>query len=100
MSTITIDLNPEEERQLEGFAAEHGRGTDTAALVKEILSAFIIGRGSAPSALGFDEVLAPFREGFAKSGMGQEETEAFLDAELEAVRAERCCYQSGGRNTS
>ena len=37
----------------------------------------------------FDEVLAPIREGFAESGMSEEETRKLLESETRAVRAER-----------
>jgi hypothetical protein len=37
----------------------------------------------------FDEVFEPLQKGFEESGMTEEEVAAFVDAEMEAYRAER-----------
>jgi hypothetical protein len=43
-----------------------------------------------------DEVLAPLREEFERSGMTEEELKDFFTEVRDEVRAERACFRRGG----
>lgn len=87
--TITLELQPETQRKLETLATKNGQD------VPEYLGYLIdqtVRDKSAPTLpveRTFDEILAPFRQGFDESGMNEEETTTLFDEELKAVRAER-----------
>lgn len=73
--TITLDLSPEIEKRLGERAAQRGQAVD------EYLYT-LIERDVAPHAeMPFDELLAPVREDFARSGMSEAQSEElFVDA--------------------
>jgi predicted DNA-binding protein len=88
MSTITFEIQPEKERQLEALATKNGK--DVAALLREIIDALL----STTEILSlrdqsFDKILDPFRRGFAESGIAEGELSDLLESELKSVRAER-----------
>lgn len=81
--TITIELSPRTQQRLEALASSRGKQVE--AFVSDLIEKTVEERS-------FDEILAPFREGFAASGMTEEEATDLLDAELKAVRKAR--YQA------
>ncbi|HZT79895.1 MAG TPA: hypothetical protein VFA26_06725 [Gemmataceae bacterium] len=97
---ITIHLPPEAEKELQRRAAE--RGQDAAEYARQLLVMELQGRnggsqeppGSAGGVVSrpaqtLDEVLGPVWEGFAKSGMTDEEIEQLFEEAREEVRQER-----------
>ena len=78
--TITVELSPRTQQRLEALASSRGKQVE--AFVTDLIEKTIQERS-------FDEILATFREGFAESGMSEEEAIALLDAELKAVRKAR-----------
>jgi predicted DNA-binding protein len=80
--TITIDLSPEMEKKLLARSAATGKNVTT--LVEEAIEAKL--KEPLPT---YDEVLAPIREGFAQSGMSEDEADQILQQTLAKVRAER-----------
>ena len=85
--TITVELSPRTQQRLEALAASRGKPVE--AFVSDLIAKTIEERS-------FDEILASLREGFAASGMSEEEATALLDAELNAVRKAR--YQAKSLN--
>lgn len=79
--TILIDLSPQTHKRLEVLASKNGQALEV------FLSDLI------ETSIGADEpidaVLSPFREGFAESGISEDEATALLDDGLKAVRAAR-----------
>lgn len=88
--TIILELQPDKQRRLEALATEAGK--DVTGFLTDVINRLVGDAGAGDAAVkgkSFDELLAPFRRGFADTEGGEEEAGAFLDAELEAVRAER-----------
>jgi hypothetical protein len=75
--TITINLDPEEERRLAERAARHGEDVET-------FIHHLIAREIQTPATTLDEALAPVRQQFEESGM----TDEALGALVEEVREE------------
>lgn len=78
--TISIPITPQTEIKLRQRASASGQ--DVAAVASEILEQAV----SRPTV---DEVLAPFRQQVADSGMSDVEVDDFFRAELEAERREK-----------
>lgn len=78
--TLTINLPKDVGTALKNKAKTSGKG------VAEYVETMITAQVKRPS---FDEILAPIREGFEKSGMTELELEAFFDSEIKAMRAEK-----------
>lgn len=78
--TYIIELSPEEETRI---AAARERGVDFDRIVRALIS------GLPTRTESLDEVLEPFRRGFAASGATEEEAVADFEAELKAVRQAR-----------
>jgi predicted transcriptional regulator len=76
--TINLELSPQTQQRLEALASKSGQPIE--AYVNALIEKTV-----AP----IDKILAPFRQGFAESGLTEEEATNLLDAELKAVRAER-----------
>jgi hypothetical protein len=86
MSTIEVTVPDDLLRLIDERA--RARGSDRGQVIRDIVDRELREGGRAPINT-FDEVLAPIREGFAESGMSEEETRKLLESELRAVRAER-----------
>jgi hypothetical protein len=80
MSAITIDLAPETEKRLREKAGSAGL---TLEVYLRRLAEHDANR-AAERPVTFDQILAPFREGFAASGLTEDE----LASEFEAARDE------------
>lgn len=79
--TITIELPAPVEQYLTEQAATAGKSVE--ALAAELLSQAV------PHEKSFDEILAPFREEFAQSGMTEEELDALIEQAREEVWQEK-----------
>ena len=77
--TITVNLPPATIEQLEAEAAATGK--DVEKLVQEAVQTKLARRKQT-----FAEVLKPFHDAVDESGMSEEEVQALLDKELNAVR--------------
>ncbi len=84
--TVSIDLNPEQERQLEELARQ--RGKDPSAYVSDLVAAFLEGAQSCGSS-SFEKILAPIWEGWRQSGMTEDEIDDLFGGELAEIRRER-----------
>ena len=80
--TIKVDFPPATLQRLEAEAQASGKDVET--FVREAVEAKLVISG-----LSFRDIMKPVHEDFAKSGMTEEELEAFLDEEVAAARAER-----------
>lgn len=78
--TITVELSPRTQERLEALASIRGKRLET--FVSDLIEQTVEERS-------FDEILAPFREGFATSGMTEEEATDLLDNTLKSVRTAR-----------
>lgn len=80
--SVTVEISKEAENRLKSRANEMGK--DLPDFVEYLLEREA--RDPEPS---FDEIVAPLQADFAKSGMSEEELEAFLDEVVSEVRAEK-----------
>ncbi len=78
MTRVTIDLPEDLERKVRSRAAE--RGQEVADYLREVIER---------SVKTLDESLAPVRDGFARSGMSEEELDQFFEEMREQVWRER-----------
>jgi len=78
--TLTIAIAPEVEAKLLKRAAESGQ--DVAEYAANLIRQGV-------TALTFDELLAPVRQDFARSGMSDDEIMEFGRQQLDALRAEK-----------
>ena len=78
--TLTINLPKDVGKALENKAKLSRR--DPVEFVEDLVTKEV----NRPS---FDEILAPIREGFSKSGMTESELETLIDGEIKAMRAEK-----------
>jgi len=85
MESITLELTPEVVRRISERASK--AGTDA-----EAYMAGIIEREAVMQT--FDEILAPVRQGFAESGLSEDEWTEIFEEELGAVREERRLAQA------
>ncbi len=69
--TITLELTPHAERELQRLAARHG------VAVEHYASSLIVREVDKAAAL--DEILRPIREGFAAAGIGENEAEVLFE---------------------
>jgi len=76
--TISLELSPQTQKRLEALASQNGQPLE--AYVSDLLE---------KTATPIDALLEPFWEGFAESGMSEEELTNLMDDELKAVRASR-----------
>jgi hypothetical protein len=86
--TILVEVRPEEERELRERARTSGR--ELPEYVQQVLEEHI--RPSPDSAMAsktFDQILAPVREGWHRSGMTEEEITALFEETRDEVRKER-----------
>ena len=79
--TLNVDLSPHTQQRLETLAAKQGQPLEV--YVSELIERTI--RIAEP----IDAILAPFRQGFAESGMSDNEAATMLETELKEVRAKR-----------
>jgi len=77
---ITISIPPRIEGILAEKAAAKGQG------IKEFIETIIEHQAVKPS---LEEILAPMREDFARSGMTEDELDALVKAERRAMREEK-----------
>src|SRR5690349_17846423 len=84
--TISLDLTPEQQRELEDLARRSGK--DPSAYVNEVLTAYLNG-ARAKGQKTFEEILAPIWEGWRHSGMTGEEIDELFEHELREVQRER-----------
>lgn len=104
--TLTIDLPADTESKLRRRAAEEGQ--DVIAYVHRLIEKDVQGakpaRADRPGATGvapapwgtkIDEILAPVREEFERSGMTDEELEQFLVEVRDEVRREKRTRREG-----
>ena len=80
MTVKDLGLDDEEQRKLVERAA--ARGSDIATYIRDLV------RGDL-NRMTWDEIAAPLRDAMSDSGMTEDESLAFLEGELRAVRAER-----------
>src|SRR5438876_6031812 len=80
--TLTISITPEVDAKLRERAQSQGRD------VAEVAADLIRQGVTAPT---LDEILAPVRRAFAKSGMSDNELAEFLEGEKHAMRSEKVC---------
>jgi len=97
--TITIHLAPETQKRLQELAARAGQSLER--YVEELAEQEVRaanGPGAPqssaeaavpPTALTFDEILAPVRKEFQESGMTEEQIDRLLRESLDEVRAGR-----------
>jgi hypothetical protein len=89
--SITISLPPEAEEKLRRRAVEVGIAPD--ALARQIIEKALNGGEPAPPPVrpesALEEMLAPVREEFERSGMTEEELTQFLTAVRAEVRREK-----------
>lgn len=78
--TLTINLPKDVGTAVEKKAKLSGR--DSAEFIEDLIAREV----NRPS---LDEILAPIREGFKKSGMTESELEDLIDSEIKAMRAEK-----------
>ncbi|MCX6378468.1 MAG: hypothetical protein NT023_03190 [Armatimonadetes bacterium] len=76
--TISLELSPQTQKRLEALASQNGQPLEAyvSALIENTVTPI-------------DTLLEPFWEGFAESGMSEEELTNLMDDELKAVRASR-----------
>ena len=85
---VTLHFNPETERKLREQAA--GLGLTLEVYLERIAEREVMnGPGPPPQPPSFDEILAPIREGFAQSGMSEDELTALLGEAREEVWHEK-----------
>ena len=84
--TVTIDLTPDEERQLRERAARLDQ--DLAGYLRRIVRQDLHGDSPAGKR-SFGEILAPIHQDFRESGMTEGELDALLEEALGESRAER-----------
>lgn len=77
---ITISIAPKFESVLAQKAAAKGQD------IKEFIESLVERQAVKPS---LDEILAPMREDFAKSGMTEDELDALIKSERRAMREEK-----------
>ncbi len=70
------------------------RGGDRNKQIRELLERGLADEESKRSGRSFDEILANIRQGFAESGMSEEEALDMFTSELKIVRGERKAKQS------
>jgi hypothetical protein len=87
--TITIDLNPEEERRLSERAARHGE--DVGSFIHRLIA-----REIQTPATTLDQVLAPVRQQFEESGMTDEELATLVEEVREEIWREKHGRSSKG----
>jgi hypothetical protein len=80
--TITVNLPPATIEELKAEAAATGK--DVEKLVREAVQTKLARRKRT-----FADVLKPIHDAVAQSGISEEEAQALVDKELEAVRKER-----------
>jgi predicted transcriptional regulator len=85
--TISIEFSPQTQSRLERLASERGQPVE--AYVHDLIETSVR-RIDVP----LDAILAPFRLGFAESGMTEDEATKLLDTAIDEVRAEaRCAHR-------
>jgi plasmid stability protein len=102
---ITINLAPETEEKLRQRAAQSGQTVDS--FVRQLVEREVLGVNGGPptappspgpaasnSGTTLDEVLAPLREGFERSGMTEEELTHFLTEVRDEARREKRARKS------
>lgn len=77
--TISIEISPHIQRRLEHLASNKGQPVE--AYVHDLIENSV--QVQAP----LDIILAPFRQGFAESGITEDEGSKLFDAAIHAVRA-------------
>ena len=89
--TISILLRPEEERELLERARQSGQEVEAyvQGLIRRDLTGTVARGTPEKSSQTFDEILAPIREGFAQSGMTEEEIMSLFEETRQEVRQER-----------
>jgi hypothetical protein len=89
--TIRILLEPEEEQGLRERARQSGRGVEEYLheLSRMDLSGVQAGETSVKRSQTFDQILAPIREGFARSGMTEDEIMSDFEEARQEVHQER-----------
>jgi len=89
--TISISLRPDEELELSERARQSGREVEE--YIHDLIRKDLTGTGArettGESSQSIDQILAPIREGFAQSGMTEEEVMAHFHEVREEVRRER-----------
>jgi plasmid stability protein len=79
--SLTIELSPQTEKRLAERAAEAGKTVEL--LAREILEKDVAKEKT------LDEILAPFRQSFAESGMSEEDLDALVEAAREEIWQEK-----------
>ncbi len=95
MHTITVEVCiPDDLRdRFDARVREHGG--DQGKYLREVLERDL--RAQAPHAgMTFREIFAPSQEGFAATGMSDEELSDFVEGEVKAYRAERRAWEPKG----
>jgi len=89
--TISISLRPEEELQLSQRARQSGRDVEEYVhyLIRKDLTGTGAGETTGERSQSIDQILAPIREGFAQSGMTEEEVMTHFQEVRDEVRKER-----------
>jgi hypothetical protein len=89
--TISIFLEPEEEQGLLERARLSGAGVEeyVQRLIRKDLSSAATPDTPGGSSLTFDQILAPMREGFARSGLTEDEIMRDFEEARQGVRQER-----------
>jgi hypothetical protein len=87
--TINIELAPGEERKLEEKA--RARGQIVVDFVRDLIQKELDGGPGVeePKEKSLAQILTPIWDGWRESGMSAEETEKFLEEELQNIRRER-----------
>ncbi len=70
-------------------ARAKARGTDLSRQVRELLEKGLDAEEARPTERSFDQSLAGIRQGFAESGMDEDDSLELLTTTLKTVRAER-----------
>jgi len=87
---LTLKLPPETEKKLQARAAQAGQSVEGVALqlLEEALGA---NGGKIPNSGGktFDQILAPVRAGWEKSGLSDDQVDQLFDGSLNKIRAEK-----------
>jgi predicted DNA-binding protein len=90
--TVTINLSPETEQQLQQRAAQTGQTVESFVrflIEKEVRRPDSTLPAAAETQKTFDEILAPVQQGFAESGLSDAELEALFKEAREEVWNEK-----------
>jgi len=93
MAALTVEVTIPEELRDRFEARVQAHGGDQGDYLRDLLTRDLNGGSTPPRPMTFDEIFAGAEEGFAESGMTEEQLAKLAEAEVAAYRAERRARQ-------